>query len=1163
MKRFLPTILLLILTLFQFLVHGQTGCDAVGNYCMDNITINLCNGTIMDDLGGNNYSDANYTMTICPDVAGDVIQLHFSAFSLQTSPNANNSDYLTIYDGDDTSAPSLGNYTGTSLQGLDVTGTIFNTSGCLTIVFSDNGNPNPPTFPEGFPGFECQVACTTPCATPTSGPAIIDPVPDDMLEQSVGICVNGTVTFGDNGSFAEPGFSLVEYIWNFDDGQVITNNGQDIEHTFTEPGEYIVTLTVEDNNGCQSLNIIPLQVLVSTIPVFNGIEGGSTCFGETISLSGTEVESVTWTALPPQVVAGETYLADGAGFSYSSALDFDFFEAGATLENCEDFYSVIVNMEHSYMGDLGVLITCPDGTSVNLVEWGTNGGGGTFLGDAIDDESTAPGVGWDYLWSPEATNGTWGENAGAGSLPSGTYEPAGDLCDLVGCPLNGEWTFTVTDNIAIDNGFIFYWGLNLNPALYPGVTTFTPQIGIGTDSSFWSGPFINVDDLNGDIITIDPEQPGSYDYTYTVINDFGCSFDTTITVTFYQAPTVHAGPDLEFSCETIQLQGGFQGMDTPSCGADGGVFNYCYNNGENFVWTFCPDNPGDGISFMTFSFISGQMEWFLDDFIIYDGDDTSAPILATWLNGDASGMSWTATNPSGCITLAFSADGSISCADGFFEPWTYEVTCTNGGPQFVWEWTPSQYLNNSGIPSPEILYLDQTTEFTLVGYPVGFPGCWSSDEVFVTVNPLGDPGQDGELTLCNTDPSVSLFDQLGGTPVTGGYWTDPMGDNIPNDIFDPANDFPGEYIYHVQLFDCEFTSSVNIDMALPTQIEIENDTALCVGTEANLNLLQLDFGLAPFGYTWTYDNTVVGNTPDMIYNPSASGEACLTVVDACDYATTACLNVEVEQHFPVTFEADTTEGCVPLMLEFTNTTDPALYNSSGWLISNGHSELNVDQFNYSFNQSGVYDVSLTLLSALGCVNEVSYEQYITVHYPPTAGWTAEPQPTDATDTEIFFSDASIGNNLEYQWIFDTQQYLGISNESSPVFNFPLGIGGQYVVQLIVTDANGCIDEVSGIIDIDDIFNIFIPNSFTPNGDGINEVFFVAGSDIDESRFSIQVFNRWGHVVFESKDPNAVWTGNDQLGEYFVPNGIYNYRCVVVSESTGVRKEMDGFINLMR
>jgi hypothetical protein len=118
----------------------------------------------------------------------------------------------------------------------------------------------------------------------------------------------------------------------------------------------------------------------------------------------------------------------------------------------------------------------------------TNGGGGTFLGDAIDDESTAPGVGWDYLWSPEATNGTWGENAGAGSLPSGTYEPAGDLCDLVGCPLNGEWTFTVTDNIAIDNGFIFYWGLNLNPALYPGVTTFTPQIGIGTDSSFGQAP---------------------------------------------------------------------------------------------------------------------------------------------------------------------------------------------------------------------------------------------------------------------------------------------------------------------------------------------------------------------------------------------------------------------------------------------------------------------------------------------------------------------------------------------------------------------------------------------------------------------------------------------------------------------------------------------------
>ncbi|MEZ4799555.1 MAG: hypothetical protein R2809_07260 [Flavobacteriales bacterium] len=55
-----------------------------------------------------------------------------------------------------------------------------------------------------------------------------------------------------------------------------------------------------------------------------------------------------------------------------------------------------------------------------------------------------PGVGYDYWWSPTATNGTWADNSG-GTLPSGTYESFGDLSDLVGCPLNGAWAIEVCD----------------------------------------------------------------------------------------------------------------------------------------------------------------------------------------------------------------------------------------------------------------------------------------------------------------------------------------------------------------------------------------------------------------------------------------------------------------------------------------------------------------------------------------------------------------------------------------------------------------------------------------------------------------------------------------------------------------------------------------------
>ncbi|MFN9798873.1 MAG: hypothetical protein ACK54P_02545, partial [Bacteroidota bacterium] len=321
---------------------------------------------------------------------------------------------------------------------------------------------------------------------------------------------------------------------------------------------------------------------------------------------------------------------------------------------------------HSFLGDLGITITCPNGTTVSLLDW-PNAGGSTFLGEAVDDGSQTPGTGYDYFWDPCATNGTLSENTPGGfntPLPSGTYESSQNLCNLVGCPLNGQWTFGVTDNLAIDNGYIFSWGVNINPALIPGLTTFTPTIGAGADSSYWSGPFIGSADSGLDMITLDITEPGSYDYTYTVVNSFGCSNDTTITVVVELPPLVDAGEDLLFNCEPLLIEGGFQDLPPPQCGDAAGTYTHCYQDNQNYVVTYCPDNPGDGISAMEIAFQQGSVENFFDEFYVYDGDNTSAPLLAgyAWpLYGNLSGLVFTATNPTGCLTIQLTPDGSVSC----------------------------------------------------------------------------------------------------------------------------------------------------------------------------------------------------------------------------------------------------------------------------------------------------------------------------------------------------------------------------------------------------------------------------------------------------------------------------------------------------------------------
>ncbi|MGB2135403.1 MAG: PKD domain-containing protein, partial [Flavobacteriales bacterium] len=448
--------------------------------------------------------------------------------------NPNNSDYLYIFDGTDTNAPSMGSYTGGALQGLPVTATVNNPTGCLTFFFQDNGPPN-----ELSPGWEAEIICTTPCDAPVAASSIVDPPLPNPDSISVGVCLNEPVTFGDAGSTAGTDFNLSQWIWNFDDGTSDTlNSPADVTHSFEEPGEYIVNLTVLDDNGCASLNAQPLQVLVSTIPVFNAFQSTPVCAGSPAFVDGNPVQSVTWTALPPQVVAGETYLADGAGFSYSDTLFFNFFDDGATLEDCDDFLSVTVNMEHSYLGDLDISVSCPDGTTVSLMSY-PNGGGGTYLGEAVDDGSTTPGLGYDYGWSPNAeiaTNINDGENWSNGSVNPGIYTPEGDLCDFEGCPLNGAWVFSVIDNLAIDNGYIFEWGINLAPELFPGVTTFTPVIGLNADSSYWTGPSIINQDFDANYCDIILDTPGSYEYDFTVLNNFGCAFDTTVVIDVIQGP---------------------------------------------------------------------------------------------------------------------------------------------------------------------------------------------------------------------------------------------------------------------------------------------------------------------------------------------------------------------------------------------------------------------------------------------------------------------------------------------------------------------------------------------------------------------------------------------------------------------------------------------------
>ncbi|RTL10386.1 MAG: hypothetical protein EKK56_10010, partial [Flavobacteriaceae bacterium] len=143
-------------------------------------------------------------------------------------------------------------------------------------------------------------------------------------------------------------------------------------------------------------------------------------------------------------------------------------------------------MEHSFLGDLQLQLISPSGQAIILKAF--PGGGGTYLGCPLDDPATTSGIGRDYCFTPTATtllvNGAT-SNCGTpngASINAGNYQPVQPFTNLIGSTLNGNWTLRVTDNLNIDNGYIFSWGINFDSALIPTDYQFTPVV----TSSNWS-----------------------------------------------------------------------------------------------------------------------------------------------------------------------------------------------------------------------------------------------------------------------------------------------------------------------------------------------------------------------------------------------------------------------------------------------------------------------------------------------------------------------------------------------------------------------------------------------------------------------------------------------------------------------------------------------------
>jgi len=343
---------------------------------------------------------------------------------------------------------------------------------------------------------------------------------------------------------------------------------------------------------------------------------------------------------------------------------------------------------------------------------------------------------------------------------------------------------------------------------------------------------------------------------------------------------------------------------------------------------------------------------------------------------------------------------------------------------------------------------------------------------------------------------------------------------------------------------------------------VSDDYSVCANDAIHL-VATFSGGIKPYVVNWSGGSSVSavnGSTLTQTYHPTVSGTYWASFTDAHNcpaVGDTVAINVNALPQFD--FSALPQAGCMPLGVSFSLAA-PVPTNITNWLWSFGtgaNSALATPQYTYYL--PGSYNVSLKATSDSGCVNTVSKAAYITVYPKPQADFSYSPETPDYLNPELSFSDQSTGGGGGIHWDFgDGQTTTGIYNPQHIYSDT-----GNYLVRLIVSSPQVCLDTMVKHLTVYDISVLYVPNAFTPgNPDGKNDLFHVVGTGFYD--FHLMIFNRWGTLIFETDDAYKGWDGTYR--GTLCQEGVYVYKLVykpLNGRGKGIDKEKVGHVTLLR
>ncbi|MFN5183540.1 MAG: PKD domain-containing protein, partial [Bacteroidota bacterium] len=349
-------------------------------------------------------------------------------------------------------------------------------------------------------------------------------------------------------------------------------------------------------------------------------------------------------------------------------------------------------------------------------------------------------------------------------------------------------------------------------------------------------------------------------------------------------------------------------------------------------------------------------------------------------------------------------------------------------------------------------------------------------------------------TICIGESSNLTANALGGN---GSYTYTWSSGATPNNTVSVSVSPTVTTIYSVTVTDgnncAPAVSSVTVTVNPPLLVTGSADVTLCSGQIANLSAAALG-GDGNYSYSWS-PSTNPTTGPAVSATPVSNTTYTVTVTDGCGTpSATDIINVTVSASSNVTVTASQTSGCAPVCAVFNANSNNGL-QSINWSFTNGVNTTGSPTSSLCFNNAGTYGVTVNYLDNNGCPGTYTDNSILNVYAVPVAEFSASPETTTVYEPLISFTDLSSGAVVsQWNWNFGNVEDSS-STSQNPSFMYTEV--GPYVVSLVVTTSNGCSDSVQHTVYIADEFSLYVPNAFTPNQDGKNEVFQPKGLGVDE------------------------------------------------------------------